>query len=74
MQPKVKKIKEVRVFTAESPAMAAMLVERLAELRIPARLGAEAATAGVFGVVGGSRTILVPEKFAKRAKEILEVK
>ncbi len=50
-----------------------MLIEKLAELKIPARLGVETATSGVFGVPEGSRTILVPEKFAERAKEILEV-
>jgi hypothetical protein len=50
-----------------------MLVEKLSGLKIPARLGVEKATAGAFGVLGGSRTIWVPEKFAERAKEILEV-
>jgi hypothetical protein len=75
MQPKNKeKIKEVRVFTAESPTIAAMLVEKLSSLGIPARLGSETAASGVFGVTEGSRTILVPEKFAERAKEVLEVK
>ncbi len=67
------KLEEVRIFTAENPAIAAMLLEKLAKLKIPARLGAETATSGVFGVPEGSRTILVPDKFAKRAKEILEV-
>lgn len=67
-------LKEVRVYTAENSAIAAMLIEKLENLNIPARLGAETATSGVFGVPGGSRTILVPEKFAKRAKEILEIK
>ncbi len=68
------KINEVRIFTAENPAIAAMLVEKLAKLKIPARLGVETATSGAFGVPEGSRTILVPEKYAERAKEILEVK
>ena len=68
------KIKEVRVYTAENPAIAAMLVEKLENLNITARLGVETAASGVFGVPEGSRTILVPEKYAERAKEILEVK
>lgn len=65
--------KEVRVYTAENNAIAQMLVEKLENLDIPARLGAETATSGAFGVPEGSRTILVPENFVDRAKEILEV-
>ncbi|HEX7456756.1 MAG TPA: DUF2007 domain-containing protein [Candidatus Nanoarchaeia archaeon] len=70
---KKEKIKEVRVYTAESSVIAQMLVEKLENLDIPARLGAETATAGAFGVPEGSRTILVPENFVDRAEEILEV-
>jgi len=71
---KKEKIKEVVVYTAESSAIAEMLIEKLENLGVPARLGSETATAGVFGVPEGSRTILVPEKYAKLAKEILEIK
>ncbi|OGY24962.1 MAG: hypothetical protein A2Z11_04830 [Candidatus Woykebacteria bacterium RBG_16_43_9] len=67
----MEKFKEVVIFTAENSALAAMLVGKLKEFDIPARLGAESATAGVFGVPEGSRTILVPEKYAPRAEEIL---
>jgi len=67
-------MKEVVIFTAENPAIAQMLVEKLSRLGVPARLGVEAATSGAFGVPEGSRTILVPEKFAKRTEEILEVR
>jgi hypothetical protein len=73
MAEKKEHIKEIAVYTAETPAMAEMLVEKLSGLDIPARLGSESAGAGVFGVPGFSRTILVPEKFAERAKEALEV-
>ena len=67
-------MKEVVIFTAENPAIAQMLVEKLSRLGVPARLGVEAATAGAFGIPEGSRTILVPEEHAHHAKEILEVK
>ena len=66
-------MKEVVVYTAESGAIAEMLVEKLEDLDIPARVGSESASAGVFGVPGG-RTVLVPEKFAKKAKEVLGIK
>jgi hypothetical protein len=66
--------KEVAVYTVESPAMAEMLVEKLSNLDIPARLGSESAGAGVFGVPGFSRTIWVPEKFAERARQVLASK
>ena len=67
-------MKEVVIFTAENPAIAQMLVEKLSRLGVPARLGVEAATSGAFGVPEGSRTILVSEEHAHHAKEILEVK
>ena len=70
----VEKTEEVAVYTAESPAMAAMLVEKLSNLDIPARLGSESAGAGVFGVPGFSRTIWVPAKFAERARQVLASK
>ena len=66
-------MKEVVVYTAESSAIAQMLVERLENLDIPARTGSESVSAGVFGIPGGGRTILVPEKFVKKAKEVLEI-
>lgn len=66
--------KEIVVFTAQNPNLAAMLVEKLKEYKIPARLGEESDAAGVFGIPAGSRTILVPEKFAKEAEEILYVR
>lgn len=68
---KEKSYKEVPFYTAEGPEIAAMLVEKLAGVDIPARLGSESASAGVFGTVNESRTIWVPENFVKRAKEIL---
>lgn len=73
MSKQNEKIKEVAVYTAESPAIAQMLVEKLSNLNIPARVGTESASAGVFGVPEAGRTIWVTEKFAKSAKEILEV-
>ena len=66
--------KEVVVFTAQNPNLAVMLIEKLKEYKIPARLGEESDAAGVFGIPAGSRTILVPEKFAKEAEEILYVR
>lgn len=66
--------KEVVVFTAQNPNLAAMLVEKLKEYKIPARLGEESDASGVFGIPAGSRTILVLEKFAKEAEEILYVR
>lgn len=66
--------KEIVVFTAQNPNLAAMLVEKLKEYKIPARLGEESDASGVFGIPAGSRTILVPEKFAKEAEEILYVR
>jgi hypothetical protein len=66
-----KEYKEVVVYTAENPALAMMLVEKLKESNVPARLGSESATAGVFGVPEGSRTILVTENYAEKAEEIL---
>lgn len=66
--------KEIVVFTAQNPNLAVMLVEKLKEYKIPARLGEESDAAGVFGIPAGSRTILVPEKFAKEAEEILYVR
>lgn len=67
------KLKEVKIYTAESSAVAQMLVEKLANVGIPARLGSESAAAGVFAVPGQSRIIWVPENFAEKAKEILQV-
>jgi hypothetical protein len=72
MAEKKENIKEIAVYTVETPAMAAMLVEKLSGLDIPARLGSESAGAGVFGIPGYSRTILVPEKFASKARNILK--
>jgi len=73
--------KEVKVYTAENSAIAQMLVEKLEKLDIPARVGTESASAGIWGVSGGllsfpegNRTIWVPEKLAKKAKEILTVR
>ena len=66
--------KEVVVFTAQNQNLAVMLIEKLKEYKIPARLGEESDAAGVFGIPAGSRTILVPEKFAKEAEEILYVR
>ncbi|OGY26142.1 MAG: hypothetical protein A2134_00860 [Candidatus Woykebacteria bacterium RBG_16_39_9b] len=66
-----REIKEVLVYTAENSAMAKMLVEKLKQMKIPARLGVESAAAGVFGISEGSRTILVPEEFAQRARKAL---
>ena len=71
MEDKTNKVKEVAVYTAENSAIAQMLVEKLENLDIPARIGAESASAGVFGVPSGGRTIWVPEKLAKKAKDIL---
>ncbi|OGY21728.1 MAG: hypothetical protein A2126_01430 [Candidatus Woykebacteria bacterium GWB1_45_5] len=69
-----KEFKEVAVYTAENNSIAQMLVEKLENLDIPARIGTESASAGVFGVPGGGRTILVPEKFVQKAKEVLEIR
>lgn len=71
---KQKEFKERVVFTAQNANLAAMLVEKLKEYQIPARLGTESDAAGVFGIPSGSRTILVPEKFANEAEEILYVR
>ena len=68
------KEKEVPVYTAESPAIAEMLIEKLENLDIPARLGNESSSAGVFAIPGQSRTIWVEEKLAQKAKDILEIK
>lgn len=65
------KLKEVVVYTADNAAIAVMLVGKLKEEGIPARLGVESASAGVFGIPEGSQTIIVPEKFANRAEKIL---
>ena len=67
-------MKEVVIFTAENPAIAQMLVEKISRLGVPARLGVETATSGTFGIPEGSRTILVPEEHAHHAKEVLGVK
>jgi len=74
VEDKTNKVKEVAVYTAESPAIAQMLVEKLSNLDIPARVGTESASAGAFGIPQGGRKIWVPEKFAKKAKEILTVR
>ena len=66
--------KEVKVYIAENPTIAQMLVEKLENLDIPARVGTESASAGAFGVPEGGRTIWVPEKLAKKAKDILTVR
>ena len=66
--------KEVVVFTAQNPNLAVMLIEKLKEYKIPARLGEESDAAGVFGIPAGSRTSLVPEKFDKEDEEILYVR
>jgi len=71
MSKQKEEIKEVAVYTAENSAIAQMLVEKLENLDIPARIGAESASAGAFGVPSGGRTIWVPEKLAKKTKEIL---
>jgi len=70
---KGKEFKEVLIYTAESATIARMILEQLEDIGIPARLGSEQASAGVFGISGGQRTIWVLEKFAKKAKEVLEV-
>ncbi len=74
MKEDEKKLKEIAVYTAESSAIAAMLVERLGNLHIPARLGSDSPAAGVFGVNDQSRTILVPKDFEEQAREMLEVR
>lgn len=74
MAEKKENVKEIAVYTAETPPVAAMLVEKLSGLDIPARLSSESAGAGVFGIPGFSRTILVPEKFAERARQVLASK
>ncbi|MEX0621810.1 MAG: hypothetical protein WD187_02365 [Candidatus Woykebacteria bacterium] len=74
MENEEKELAEVRVYTGTNAAIVAMLLEKLREHDIPARLGAESASAGVFGVPEGSKTILVPKGFAKRAEEIIYVK
>lgn len=68
------KTKDVDVYTAESSAIAEMLVEKLSNLDIPARIGNESASAGAFGIPVDSRTIWVPEKFAERARQVLASK
>ncbi|OGY22904.1 MAG: hypothetical protein A2172_03120 [Candidatus Woykebacteria bacterium RBG_13_40_15] len=72
MAKKKENLVEIAVYTAESSAMAEMLIEKLSNLGIPTRLGNESAGAGVFGVPGASRTIWVPEKFASSARNILK--
>jgi hypothetical protein len=71
MGKKEEQLKEVAVYTAERPEIAQMLVEKLENLSIPARIGSESAAAGVFAVPESGKVIWVPEKFAGRAKEIL---
>lgn len=68
------KTMEVMVYTAESSEIAAMLVEKLENVNIPARVGTESASAGVFAVPEGSKTIWVPKGLAEKAEEILEIK
>ena len=53
MNKEQEEMKEVVVYTAESGAIAEMLVEKLENLDIPARAGSESVSAGVFGVPGG---------------------
>ncbi len=60
------------VTTALDNKVAQMLVERLKNAGIPARIGAETASTGVFGVEL-SRTVIVPEEYLEEAKQILEV-
>jgi hypothetical protein len=64
--------KEVAVYTAENPAIAQMLVEKLSDLGIPARVGSESVSAGLGSSVGG-RTILVLKESEEKAKEVLEI-
>lgn len=72
--PKSKeKFKEIPVYTAERPEIAQMLVEKLAKSKIPARINSDSASAGAFAIPMGGRVILVPEKYAERAREVLEI-
>jgi len=74
MISKSTKLEEVRVYTGSNPAIAAMLLEKLREHKIPARLGSDSASAGVFGIPEGSRTIFVPKEYSRKAEEIIYVK
>lgn len=58
------------VHTAFNNATAKMVVEKLIEAGIPARVGNESAFTGV-GAVEQSRTVIVPEEYDKEAKEII---
>lgn len=60
------------VTTALDNKVAYMLVERLKSAGIPARVGAETSSTGVFGVEM-SRTVIVPEEYIEEAKQILEL-
>lgn len=60
------------VTTAFDNKVALMLVERLKNAGIPARVGSETSSTGVFGVEL-SRTVIVPEEYIAEAKEILEL-
>lgn len=59
------------VTTAFDNNVAKMLVERLKDAGIPARVGNEASSTGVFAVEM-SRTVIVPEEYLQEAKSILE--
>lgn len=65
---------EIVVYTGANSAITQMLFVKLQEAGIPARLGNESASAGVFGVPEGSHTIIVPKDFAARAEEIIYTK
>ena len=58
------------VTTAFDNKVALMLVEKLKDAGIPARVGAETSSTGVFGVEL-SRTVIVPEEYFEEAKQII---
>jgi len=60
------------VTTAFDNKIAQMLVEKLKGAGIPARVGSETSSTGIFGIEL-SRTVIVPEEYFPEAKEILEV-
>lgn len=65
-------MKEKIVTTAFNNNLASMLVDKLKNAGVPARVGAESSSTGYMGVET-SRTVLVPEEYFKRAKVILDM-
>ena len=74
MAEKKEHIKEVMVYNAPSLPIAEMLVDKLSGIGIPARIGSESTLSVTYGFTKGGTTILVSEKFAERARQVLASK